>query len=214
MPAGSVGGLRSLAWRIGLIIVISAAGACGRTPEAPVGQIEAEYDMATGRLALLRYDANRNGVVETFSYMDGNRVLRVEIDTNEDGRIDRWEYYGVGGQLERVGFSREDDGREDAWSYADDRGHIVRIDVAARGDGHVTRREYYQHDVLVRSEEDVDGDGATDKWEQYDGGRLIRLAFDPDHRGVPTRTFSYESDGTVRVESDIAGESRSGLPRR
>jgi hypothetical protein len=68
--------------------------------------------------------------------------------------------------------------------------------------------------VLVRSEEDVDGDGTMDKWEQYEGGRLTRLAFAPDHRGAPAQTFSYGSDGALRVESDFAGESGSGLPRR
>jgi hypothetical protein len=204
-------GLRHLAWSIAPVIVTAA---CSRAPAGAAGNIEPQYNKTTGRLELLRYDANGNGVVETFSYMDGNRVIRVEVDTDEDGQIDRWEHYGDGGALERVGFSRDRDGRESAWSYADDQGRIVRIDVAEDGDGRVTRREYYERDVLVRSEQDVDGDGAMDKWEQYEGGRLIRLAFDTDHRGVPTQTFSYGSDGTFRVESDIAGESRSVLPQR
>ena len=208
---GTLAGLPRFTSWIALGVV---AVACGRAPGVAVGHIEPEYNKSTGRLERLRYDANRNGVVETFSYMDGNRVLRVEIDTDEDGRIDRWEHYGVGGKLERVGFSRDDDGRESAWSYADAQGRIVRIDVAEGDEGRITRREFYDRDVLVRSEEDVDGDGAMDKWEQYEGGRLTRLAFDPDHHGRPTHTFSYGSDGALRVESDLAGESRSGLPRR
>jgi len=195
-------------------VIIIAIAACNRPPQGAAGNIEPEYNKTTGRLELLRYDANGDGIVETFSYMDGNRVIRVEVDTDEDGRIDRWEHYGEGGALERVGFSRDRDGRESAWSYADDQGQIVRIDVAEGGDGQITRREYYERGVLVRCEQDVDGDGATDKWEQYESGRLTRVAFDPNHRGVPTQTFSYSSDGTVRVESDVAGESRFGLPQR
>ena len=43
--------------------------------------------------------------------------LRIEIDTNEDGKIDRWEYYGPDQKLERVGFSRSNDGKHDAWAF-------------------------------------------------------------------------------------------------
>ena len=51
--------------------------------------------------------------------MDGARVVRIEIDKDEDGKIDRWEYYGPDQKLEKVGFSRANDGKEDAWSYSD-----------------------------------------------------------------------------------------------
>jgi hypothetical protein len=36
--------------------------------------------------------------------MDGNRALRSRMDRNEDGRVDRWEYYDGGGRLVKVGF--------------------------------------------------------------------------------------------------------------
>ena len=33
--------------------------------------------------------------------MDGSRVVRIEIDQNEDGRIDRWEYYDADQKLSK-----------------------------------------------------------------------------------------------------------------
>ena len=38
--------------------------------------------------------------------MEGSRPVRARVDDDEDGRVDRWEYYDAAGKLARVGFSR------------------------------------------------------------------------------------------------------------
>ena len=134
--------------------------------------------------------------------MDGARVLRIEIDRDEDGRVDRWEYYDANQKLEKVGFSRPGDGKEDAWSSARQDGSIARIDISLARDGKVTRREYYEKDTLVRAEEDGDGDGIFDKWEAYEGGRLASVAFDTLHRGKADRRLVYGADGSAHLEVD------------
>ena len=73
------------------------------------------YDPATGRLRLLVYNANGHGRFDTWSYMDGNRVLRIETDDDGDGLIDRWEYYGADGSVEQSAASSKHDGRPDTW---------------------------------------------------------------------------------------------------
>src|SRR3979411_1528694 len=102
-------------------------------------RITPEYDK-TGRLQLLKYDSKGNGQVDTWSYMDGARVVRIEIDKDGDGAIDRWEYYGPNQELLRGGVWKQHDGRED-------------------------RVEYFEHGGMVRAEEDTDADGRIDKWE-------------------------------------------------
>ena len=138
-------------------------GGCG----VPTGDahIQPEYDKQTGRLQLLKYDSNSNGKVDTVSYMDGARILRIEIDKDEDGKVERWEYYDADRKLEKIGFSRAGDGKEDAWSFAGVDGSIVRIEMSTARDGRVTRTEHYERDALTRAEEDGDGDGRTDKGE-------------------------------------------------
>jgi hypothetical protein len=154
---------------------------------------------------VLKYDSNGDGKFDTFSYMDGATLLRIEIDQNEDGKIDRWEYYGPGRVLERVGFSRAQNGVEDGWQYFDRAGELTRIETAsARGKSGplIDRIEYYEHGALTRAEEDTDHDGAIDKWETYDGERLAVVAFDEQHRGAPTRKLLYAADGSVQIEVD------------
>jgi hypothetical protein len=186
-------------------LLLCALAFCGGCRAETPSTIEPVYDKLTGKLQLLKYDANKNGKVDTWSYMDGTRVLRIEIDADEDGRIDRWEYYGDGQKLEKVGMSRANDGKEDAWSYAAPDGSLERIDVSTRRDGKVTRSEYYDKDALARAEEDSDGDGKIDKWEWYEGGRLAAVGLDTLHRGAPDRRFVYGADGSTRLEVDRNG---------
>ena len=180
-----------------------AATSC-RSPQA--SHIEPVYDKLTGKLQLLKYDSNGNGKVDTWSYMDGARVVRIEIDNDEDGQIERWEYYNAAQQLEKVGMSLGHDGKEDAWSYAGSDGSIDHIDVSTKRDGKITRVEQYEKGVLVRAEEDSDEDSKPDKWETYEGGRLTSVAFDTIHRGTPDRRLIYGGDGSARLEVDAAGD--------
>jgi len=191
------------AWRgAAAAVVAGLAAACGAPQEPP---LRPAYDSRTGRLETLAYDGNHNGIAEAVGHLEGSRIVRVEVDVDEDGRTDRWEYYGAGQQLEKVGFSRTGDGRENAWSYADPDGRVVRIEIAGGADpARITRTEHFHDEAIVRAEEDTDADGRVDKWETYRKGRLASLAFG-DGAGVPVRALLYEEDGSVRFEE--AGEA-------
>ena len=192
----------ALASCIVLACVVSAG--CQRRSENR--RIEPVYDQKTGKLQLLKYDSNGNGVIDTWSYMDGARAVRIDIDVDEDGKIERWEYYGASQKLEKVGFSRAKDGKEDAWSFPGAAGAIERIEMSTRRDGKVSRVEHFKSDRLVAAEEDSDQDGKTDKWETYDGERLASVAFDTRHRGTADSRLIYGSNGTARLEVDLAGD--------
>jgi hypothetical protein len=181
-------------------------------------KIEPTYNKKTGRLELLRYDSNGDGTFDTFSYMDGTRILRIEIDLDGDNRIDRWEYYGADRKIEKVGFSRAKDGVEDAWSFFNAAGAIDRIEISTRRNHKIDRVEHYENGALIRAEEDSDGDGRFDKWETYQGERLTSVAFDTTHRGTPDRRLIYAADGGARMEVDPQGtgtfvEAASATPR-
>src|ERR1700722_17543982 len=101
-------------------------------------RIEPVYDKETGKLQLLKYDAKGDGKVDTWSYMDGARIVRIEIDKDGDGKIDRWEYYGPDQKLEKIGVSRANDGKPDTWSYLGPDGSVARIEIATEKTGKVT----------------------------------------------------------------------------
>ena len=154
-------------------------------------RVQATYDKTTGKLSQLTVDVVKDGKPNITSYMDGAKFLRIEIDKNEDGKIDRWEYYGPEQRLEKVGFSRSDDGKQDAWAFQGADGSIARVEVSTQRDGKPNRTEFYEKGALSRAEEDTDADGRVDKWEQYESGALVSVSFDTTKSGKPTTTIDY-----------------------
>ena len=129
-------------------------------------------------------------------------------DSNEDGIVDRWEYYNQAGTLEKVGTSQENDGRVDTWAYPAADGSTARVERALRRDDKASRRERYKSGVLVSAEEDSDNDGVVDKWEEYVDGRLASVGFDTEKAGRPTRRLVYDRSGQL-----LPGDGRNGNPR-
>ena len=151
----------------------------------------AKYDRATGKLSQVTVNAAKDGKPNITSYMDGTKFVRIEVDADEDGKIDRWEYYGPAQRVDRVGVSRSNDGKQDAWIFRGPDGSVSRIEVSTKHDGRANRFEFYNRDELIRVEEDTDADGRVDKWEEYESGALIRVSFDTAKSGNPTTIIDY-----------------------
>jgi len=202
---------------LGALVLVSAAltSVCARQPAGE--QPAATYDQKTGRLRALTFDANKNGTVESTSHMDGTRIIRIDLDLDENGKIDRWDFYRPDRQLEKVGFSRLNDGVMDAQAFYEPSGVLARMEISTRRDGRFDRTEFYRIGVLDRTEDDTNGDGRPDKWETYrtlpNAGTnepayaITTSAFDDTGSGRPERRFVYGSGGTIsRVERDEDGD--------
>jgi hypothetical protein len=161
------------------------------------------YDKATGRLKQLTFDQNRNGLIDTWTDMDGAKPVLTRQDRDEDGKMDRWEYYDADAKLVKVGFSRRNDGKTDAWAYPGPDGKVERMEMSHTSDENkISRWEFYKADVLDRSEEDTNADGRPDKWETYMNGTVLTAAFDEDGDGKPDRRFTYDGATLLFIESD------------
>jgi hypothetical protein len=181
-----------------------AASACSDPEKERIKETtKPTYDKTTGKLTELTYDRNKNGKIDTWTDMDGTRPLRSRIDLDEDGTLDRWEYYDDTGQLLKVGFSRKKDGKPDAWAYSGADGKVQRVEISSTGDEKkVDRWERYDADVLVSAEEDTNGDGRVDKWESYAGGAVKTAAFDENGDGKPDRRLTYGNGQLTLIESN------------
>jgi hypothetical protein len=195
---------------------ISASAAFGcSTGEQP----RAEYDMETGRLRSLAFDATGDGKNDAVGYVDGSRMRLIELDLDGNGAIDRWDFYKGDGTLEKVGFSQQNDGRMDAEAFYTPTGALRLMRVSTRRDGVFDRIEHFEQEMLVRSEEDTNRDGKPDKWDTYrpepDVPGSVRpyavtsTAIDETGRGTPSRRLVYGPDGRVeRVELDPDGDGQ------
>ena len=178
--------------RLALVPVCLTVVCCAAAPGDQ--RVQATYDKNTNKLSQLTINSQKDGQPNIFCYMDGTKFLRIEIDSNEDGKIDRWEYYGADQKLEKVGLSRSNDGKVDSWVYQAPDGSVARVEVSKHRDGKVDRTEFYERGVLVRTEEDSNRDGRADKWETYENGALATVSFDTKFSGTPDRTIDYRQE--------------------
>ena len=205
---------RQTAWFISgaTALLVSLACSSGDRPRA-------DYDQQTGRLQRLEYDANRNGRNDAVSVMDGTRIHRIELDLDENGKAERWDFYREDRTLEKVGFSRRNDGVMDAQAFYDSRGSVERMLISTRRDGQFDRTEFYEAGVLTRSEDDSNGDGRADKWETYRPNpnapagepayAITSAAFDDTGVGRPQRRFHFGDNGRIAlVEVDPDGDGK------
>jgi hypothetical protein len=170
---------------LGALLLAAAGAACSDQPDPRFSSfriekpgVAAQYDEKTGRLRKLEVDLNKDGRIDSWTYMDGARIDRIEIDADQNGVIERWEYY-VDNKLDHVGTSRLGDGVVDQFAYQGASGALARVET------------------------DSDRDGKIDKWENFDpsptsgGGPVLRsVALDPDESGKPTRRLLYSADGS------------------
>ncbi len=170
------------------------------------------YDPATGKLTRLTADLDKNGTIDTYTYMDGTRVLRSEIDADEDGLIEKWEFHGDDGKVTHVAISREKNGKPDTWMYPGPDGTLARAEISSEQDEKkLDRWEWYEAEQIVRAEEDASGDGKVDKWETYRTGALATVALDEDYDGSPDRRLTYGEGGrllSIEREPDGRGGYR------
>jgi hypothetical protein len=128
--------------------------------------------------------------------MDGSQLKSIEIDRDNDGHPDRWEYY-------------EPSATGAGTTAFDRRAVIVRADDSAAPDGRITRQEFYDKGVLQRVEQDGNLDGRVDKWEYYTNGVLSRVDLDLSGKGFPDRRLIYAANGeVVRIEQDPDGDGK------
>jgi hypothetical protein len=187
-----------LSTALAAVALAAVVGSCS-APAAGDGRVKAIYSPTTGRLTELTLDRNGDGHIDTRAFMDGTHVERIEIDRQDRGRTDRWEYYEPG--------TPAAGSHSGAGAAFDQRAVLVRAEEANGPDGKtITRREFYTNGVIARVEEDTDFDGRVDKWEYYEQGALVRMDLDLTGRGAPDRRFLYRADGSLdHVEVDASG---------
>jgi hypothetical protein len=197
-----------------------SAAACG--PNAEEQRLRStskgSYDPQTGQLRAITFDRNKNGRIDTWVRMEGTRPISAQLDTNEDGVIDRWEEYGPNEALVRAGWVRAHSetlpdaaaletsasasaaaplttppptsAEPDSWLYPGDDGRSHRI-------------EYL----------DVDNGGnqVVARREFYEEARLVRVEEDKDGDGLIDQWETHRDGVLQAVEFD---EGRDGKPDR
>lgn len=198
---------RAKLWRPALTVIAVIAGTGCYAGDTSAGdKPQPVYDLRSRQLVRLDWDTDGNGRIDQRTYFVGGTAVRTEVDDNDDGRIDRWEYVDATATVTHVGSSSADDGVEDTWTWVIGDAGEVRVDRSQYRDRVIDRREFLRHDTLLRAEEDANRDGLTDKWETWENGALVMAAFDTTFSaGRPDRRLVYAGGQLAYLEADVDG---------
>jgi hypothetical protein len=121
---------------------------------------------ATALGEVVTSDFNRDGKSDGWSYMEGDRIEKQEIDLNFDGKVDAVYIYDEGGKVVEEVLDTNYDGKMDNWrSYKN--GKVVLDKVDSDFDGRADLWVYVEKGGIYRIERDLDGDGNPDKASVY-----------------------------------------------
>lgn len=109
-------------------------------------------------------------------------IMRKEMDTNLDGKMDVIRNYNRRGALTGEQIDTEFDGILETEATIVD-GKVTRITIDLNGDGKPESTRYYRNGQLQRIERDPNGDGLTNSWSHFENQALTRIGTDYDGDG-------------------------------
>jgi len=179
---------------LSMLLIATAAWAHGGhapgligDPGAPPSNAKVIRDLA-GRLVRVEVDTNDDGKMDVFNHYQDGVALRQERDTNFDGKIDLWLTLDAEGAVTQARMDDNHDGQVDLEEeYAN--GQVVRQQIDSNNDGRFDSHHNYTNGTPVFSQLDSNHDGRIDVWMHYnDAGNVRRIEQDTDFDGVPDIT--------------------------
>lgn len=109
-------------------------------------------------------------------------IMRKEMDTNLDGKMDVIRNYNRRGALTGEQVDTEFDGILETEATVVE-GMVTRVTIDLTGDGKPESTRYYRNGQLQRIERDPNSDGLTDTWSHFENQALTRIGTDYDGDG-------------------------------
>lgn len=115
----------------------------------------------------IKMDRNGDGVIDRVeSYDSEGVIIKVEVDTTGDGKMNEWVYYKKG----KATTGERDinaDGEPETFLLYDDKGMIINAESDTNGDGKIDEWVTYKDGNPTKAEKDTNGDGEPDTWLTY-----------------------------------------------
>ena len=158
----------------------------------PGSQIQKD---GAGRLIFLAYDANRDGLIDTWNYYEKGTLVRQERDDDHDGEVDIRLFL----KNEKLDHGEMDlDGNgvfELSETYKNDQ--ITRVFHDSNQDGQFDTFHFIENGVHVRTETDSNYNGKVDRWTFFGSGENPRTILeDIDTDGIPDLRTDFDENGS------------------
>jgi hypothetical protein len=153
-------------------------------------------------------DYDRDGVADEIRFYVDERLAKMEVDRNRDGRTDLIRRFDRHGMLQSIESDDNFDGvYETRRHYREGNLQLRESDVDA--DGEIDFRARFIHGVLVETEILDPDTGLVRKRQHYELGKLISSEYDTDANGVMDLFRDYD----FYQEPLDRGRARNGRTR-
>jgi hypothetical protein len=175
---------------------------------------QTSYDLHTHALVRRVVDRNQDGVSDRIITYEGLGGARLEeMDTDFDGRVDRWDTFGATGQRLRSASARTGSRPDRVASY-DRAGLLDRVETDADLDGIFEVVQIHEAGRLAETRIDTDGNGRVDRIQDFRAGYLAFEDFDTNEDGRSDLRLTFAKDGTLINVSTTHPDNRSAAGGR
>ena len=172
-----------------------------RQPDKVVDYPPGRKSSGIGRGLLFGFLA---GVGVTF-WVYNSPVTDDGIDYNNDGQLDeRWLYKD--NRINRVELDRNLDGKVDAVNYYNLKGLIYKSENDDNFDGTYETSYKYKRGIVYLHESDTDQDGKSDLVSNFENGMLTEVEISGPKENSPRKKQIYEMNKLVSAEFDLNGD--------
>ena len=157
---------------------------------------------------IMRQDTNEDGKIDQIALFDKHgRIIKLEIDSNADELMDRFQYYEKE-QIIRVERDTDHDQQIDCRDYFE-AGKRTRHERLSNHTGRVEKITLYDAEGLPReSLHDLDIDGRMDAFRSYRKGVLFDEKKDLDHDGMYEIITRFKDDQPIKQQKDTNNDGR------
>lgn len=150
-------------------------------------------------------DHNKDGKIDTWTYYDDGKEVRVELDINGDSKVDSWVWLKDKKKIKSE-CDFNGDGKVDFWAYSDDsKTYLSKFD--RNYDGKIDSIEYYDNldkfniSDWSRQEIDTDLDGNMDVWnEKEDNGIIVAKVDRNKDRRIDKKLYFKDENSQLRIQ--------------
>ena len=164
-----------------------------------------EYYDQTGQLRRREADYDDNGVVNSIEHFENGKLIRRELDTTNQGRIDTWDFFdpNTGGRIKRERDANGDGKIDQWWTYE---GGQVTIAMDRNGDGQPDP----DATITLGANGQVVGDGGVAASDAAVAAPAAPIATSPPTIAMP----GLSSDPSPPVTAPTTDAGVSGKPAR
>jgi antitoxin component YwqK of YwqJK toxin-antitoxin module len=157
---------------------------------------------------IVRQDTNEDGKIDQIAFFDKRgRIIKLEIDSNADELMDRFQYYEKE-QIIRVERDTDHDQQIDCRDYFE-AGKRTRHEKLSDDTGRDERITDYDADGLPsESRHDLDRDGRMDAFRSYRRGVLFDEKKDLDHDGMYEIITWFKDAQPTEQQKDANSDGR------